>query len=49
MNFDHQQPARRDWADGEQHECIEDQEADDGRLVPTRRVPEKVVRERLGD
>jgi hypothetical protein len=40
--FDHQQPASGDRADGKQHHGIEDQEADDARLVPAGRVPEKL-------
>ncbi|MOA47089.1 hypothetical protein D3C78_1696910 [compost metagenome] len=46
--FDHQQPAGRDRTDAEQHDGVEDEETDDGRLVPAWRVPEKILRERLG-
>ncbi|MNM76754.1 hypothetical protein D3C81_885860 [compost metagenome] len=44
----HQQPASGHRADSPQDQGIENQKADDAGLVPTGRVPEKVVRERLG-
>ncbi|MNM74160.1 hypothetical protein D3C81_859130 [compost metagenome] len=44
----HQQPAGCHRACGPHYQGIENQKADDAGLVPTGRVPEKVVRERLG-
>ncbi|MNI86136.1 hypothetical protein D3C73_1432000 [compost metagenome] len=46
--FQHQQPTGGYRADGPQHQGIEQQKANDGELVPARRVAEEIVRERLG-
>ncbi|MNY32094.1 hypothetical protein D3C86_1662870 [compost metagenome] len=46
--LDHQQPACDHGTGGYQYQRVEDQEQQNGRFVPARRVPKKISDEGLG-